>query len=86
MSNAFTGTDWSQLADQRATLDKIVMHWDDPSQELSGDDQENLEGLQNWIDHLIDYANDIHGEPVLYWLTDDETGKPTKQRMEVSDG
>ena len=27
MPNAFTGTDWSQLADQRATLNKIVSHW-----------------------------------------------------------
>lgn len=79
MSNAFTGTDWSQLADQRATLEKILEH----SFALSDDDRENMQGLQNWIDHLIDYANDVHGEPVLYWLTDEETGKPAKKRMEA---
>ena len=80
MPNAFTGTDWSQLADQRATLNKIVSHWHYGNEELTELDQENLEGLQNWIDHLIDYANDVHGEPVLYWLTDEKTGELTKQR------
>ncbi len=82
MSNVFTGTDWSQLADQRATLNKIVSHWYDGNAELTESDQQNLEGLQNWIDHLIDYANDIHGEPVLYWLIDEKTGELTKQRHE----
>ena len=64
MSNAFTGTDWLLLTEQRETLDRIISHWDDPSVELSGEDQVNLIGLQNWIDHLVDYAYD-RGEPEL---------------------
>ena len=82
MSNAFTGTNWSQLADQRATLNKLVRYWDNPEAELTGEDQINLEGLQNWIDHLIDYANDVHGEPVLYWFTNENTGKEEKSLLQ----
>ena len=65
-------------AKQRETLDKIIRHWDDPSVELSGEDQVNLIGLQNWIDHLIDYAYD-RGEPVVF-LSDSEP-----DRTEVQD-